>query len=153
MVLLSGNFFFNFYFCSEELSTNDDFKKLFSAPKIEKNRQVQFSRACQDELISLKKIQNFKIFFVYSVIFLKTAVRLPNLFQYSYRHVRYIKLLQIKSSFCAPNFTGSRLPVFFSSRKYFKIAIFCISLVFMIFQFLVSLFSNLTFRIGCKNMF
>jgi hypothetical protein len=60
--------------------TRDDFKKLFSEPKIAKNLLVQFSRARQDESIALLKFQNFEIFFVYTVIFPKIAVALPDLF-------------------------------------------------------------------------
>ena len=58
----------------------DNFKKVFSGPKIEKILLVQFSRARQDESIALREFQNFKNFLVYTVIFLKTAVRFPNFF-------------------------------------------------------------------------
>ena len=42
--------------------TIDDFKKLFSEPKIAKNLLVQFSRACRDESIALKKFRKFENF-------------------------------------------------------------------------------------------
>ena len=91
----------------------DDFKKLFSEPKIAKNLLVQFCRARRDESIALKKFEKFENFLLQNEIYDKNFIHLPDLFQLSYRHVRYIKLTQIKSSLEAPNFTGSRLPVFF----------------------------------------
>ena len=54
----------------------DDLKKLFSEPKIVKILLVQFSPARRDESNALKK---FRIF-VYTVIFSKIVVALPNLF-------------------------------------------------------------------------
>jgi len=58
----------------------DDLKKLFSEPKIVKILLVQFSPARRDESNALKKFQKFEIFFVYTVIFSKIVVALPNLF-------------------------------------------------------------------------
>ena len=55
-------------------------KNFFQGSQIVKNLLVQFSRARQDESIALFKFQNFEIFFVYTVIFPKIAVALPDLF-------------------------------------------------------------------------
>ena len=55
-------------------------KNFFQGSQIVKNLLVQFSRARQDESIALLKLQNFEIFFVYTVIFPKIAVALPDLF-------------------------------------------------------------------------
>ena len=60
--------------------SSDNFKKLFSEQKIAKKLLVQFSRACQDELIALEKFQKFEIFFVYNEFFPKNFIHLPDLF-------------------------------------------------------------------------
>ena len=48
--------------CTYLCANLDDFKKLFSEPKIAKNLLVQFCRARRDESIALKKFEKFENF-------------------------------------------------------------------------------------------